>query len=108
MSRPLPSRSAGPTATPSWRAPPRTSVVDVVRADPLRRQLDQYPAGPDDRVGAWSILVGHTTCSDPLWLAARELATERGTGFSFHMSPAMLDPEGFIAEFGQRPALQVQ
>lgn len=93
-----------------WDLPPEPSVYQQrtdEAVDHLRRQLDRYPAGPDDRVGAWSILVGHTTCSDPLWLAARELATEHGTGFSFHMSPAMLDPEGFIAEFGQRPMVHL-
>jgi 5-methylthioadenosine/S-adenosylhomocysteine deaminase len=93
-----------------WDLPPEPSVYQQ-RTDEavehLRSQLDLYPAGPDDLVGAWSILVGHTTCSDPLWLAARELATERGTGFSFHMSPAMLDPDGFIAEFGQRPMVHL-
>lgn len=93
-----------------WDLPPEPSVYQQATdeaVEHLRRQLDRYPAGPDDRVGAWSILVGHTTCSDPLWLAARELATERGTGFSFHMSPAMLDPEGFVAEFGQRPMVHL-
>jgi 5-methylthioadenosine/S-adenosylhomocysteine deaminase len=93
-----------------WDLPPEPSVYRQ-RTDEavehLRRQLDEYPAGPDDRIGAWSILVGHTTCSDPLWLAARELATGRGTGFSFHMSPATLDPEGFVAEFGQRPMVHL-
>ncbi|MFP5487544.1 MAG: amidohydrolase family protein, partial [Acidimicrobiia bacterium] len=29
------------------------------------------------------------------------------TGFSFHMSPAMLDPDGFVAEFGQRPMVHL-
>lgn len=93
-----------------WDLPPEPSVYQQrtdEAVDHLRRQLDRYPAGPDDRVGAWSIVVGHTTCSDPLWRAARELATERGTGFSFHMSPAMLDPESFIAEFGQRPMVHL-
>jgi cytosine/adenosine deaminase-related metal-dependent hydrolase len=93
-----------------WDLPPEPSVYQQ-RTDEaiahLERQLDTYPADPDDRVGAWSILVGHTTCSDPLWLAARQLATDRGTGFSFHMSPAMLDPDGFIAEFGQRPMVHL-
>lgn len=93
-----------------WDLPPEPSVYQQ-RTDEaiahLEHQLDAYPAGPEDRIGAWSILVGHTTCSDPLWLAARELASQRGTGFSFHMSPAMLDPEGFIAEFGQRPMVHL-
>jgi cytosine/adenosine deaminase-related metal-dependent hydrolase len=93
-----------------WDLPPEPSVYQQ-RTDEaiahLERQLDAYPAGPDDRIGAWSILVGHTTCSDPLWSAARQLATDRGTGFSFHMSPAMLDPDGFIEEFGQRPMVHL-
>jgi cytosine/adenosine deaminase-related metal-dependent hydrolase len=93
-----------------WDLPPEPSVYQQ-RTDEaiahLERQLDAFPAGPDDRVGAWSILVGHTTCSDPLWLAARELATARGTGMSFHMSPAMLDPDWFIEEFGQRPMVHL-
>jgi 5-methylthioadenosine/S-adenosylhomocysteine deaminase len=93
-----------------WDLPPEPSVyrqhTDEAVAH-LRRQLDDFPAGPDDRVGAWVTLVGHTTCSEPLWLAARELATERATGLSFHMSPATLDPDGFIAAFGQRPMIHL-
>ena len=93
-----------------WDLPPEP---DVYKQDTdesigfLQRQLEQYPATAAERVGAWSILVGHTTCSDPLWRAARELATEHGTGMSFHMSPAMLDPDGFVAEFGQRPMIHL-
>lgn len=49
------------------------------------------------------MLVGHTTCSDELWRAAREVASERGTGLNFHMSPAAMDPDGFLEEFGRRP-----
>ncbi len=93
-----------------WDLPPEPSVYQQ-RTDEaiahLERQLDLYPAGADDRVGAWSTVVGHTTCSDPLWRAARELATDRGVGMSFHMSPAMLDPDGFIEEFGQRPMVHL-
>ena len=73
----------------------------------LQRQLEQFGSVADGRLGAWSILVGHTTASDPLWRAARELADDHGTGMSFHMSPAKLDPEGFVAEFGQRPMIHL-
>ena len=52
-------------------------------------------------------MVGHTTCSDPLWQAARALADEHDVGMSFHMSPAKIDPDGFIAEFGQRPMVHL-
>ena len=39
--------------------------------------------------------------------AARAFADQYGTGMSFHMSPAKLDPEGFLAEFGQRPMVHL-
>jgi 5-methylthioadenosine/S-adenosylhomocysteine deaminase len=93
-----------------WDLPPEP---DVYKQDTdesiafLQRQLEQYPATAADRVGAWSILVGHTTSSDPLWRAARELATEHGVGMSFHMSPAISDPDGFVAEFGHRPMIHL-
>ncbi len=93
-----------------WDLPPEP---DVYKQDTdeaigfLQRQLDDFSSVADGRLGAWSILVGHTTCSDPLWKAARELATERGVGMSFHMSPAKLDPEGFVAEFGHRPMIHL-
>jgi cytosine/adenosine deaminase-related metal-dependent hydrolase len=73
----------------------------------LERQLSELKSVENGRLGAWSILVGHTTCSDPLWKAGRQLATEHGVGMSFHMSPARLDPEGFVAEFGQRPMIHL-
>lgn len=93
-----------------WDLPPEP---DVYKQDTdesiafLQRQLETFPATADDLIGAWSILVGHTTCSDPLWKAARELATEHRVGMSFHMSPAKLDPEGFVAEFGHRPMVHL-
>lgn len=93
-----------------WDLPPEP---DVYKQDTdeaigfLQRQLEDFSSVADGRLGAWSILVGHTTCSDPLWNAARELATEHGTGMSFHMSPAKLDPEGFVAEFGHRPMIHL-
>ena len=93
-----------------WDLPPEPSVYkqDTDQAIAfLERQLEQHRGTSNDRVSAWSILVGHTTASDPLWKAGRELATEHGTGMSFHMSPAKLDPEGFVAEFGQRPMVHL-
>jgi cytosine/adenosine deaminase-related metal-dependent hydrolase len=93
-----------------WDLPPEPDVYQQ-RTDEaiahLQRQLTDFADVADGRLGAWSILVGHTTCSDPLWKAARQLATEHNVGMSFHMSPAKLDPEGFIAEFGQRPMIHL-
>ena len=93
-----------------WDLPPEPDVYkqDTDAAiDMMQKQLVDYASVANDRLGTWSILVGHTTASDPLWRAARELADEHGTGMSFHMSPAKPDPEGFIAEFGQRPMIHL-
>jgi len=89
-----------------WDLPPEPSVYKQNTDEAisfLQHQLDVHRDYDEGRLGAWSIVVGHTTCSDPLWKAAKELADEHGTGMSFHMSPARIDPEGFIAAFGQRP-----
>ena len=93
-----------------WDLPPEPDVYkqDTDAAiDKMQKQLVDYASVANGRLGTWSILVGHTTASDPLWRAARELADEHGTGMSFHMSPAKLDPEGFVAEFGQRPMIHL-
>jgi len=93
-----------------WDLPPEPDVYQQTTDQAigfLQHQLEAHKSVADDRLGAWSILVGHTTCSDPLWRAARELATEHGVGMSFHMSPAKLDPEGFVAEFGHRPMIHL-
>jgi cytosine/adenosine deaminase-related metal-dependent hydrolase len=93
-----------------WDLPPEP---DVFRQDTdeaighLERQLSELKSVAGGRLGVWSTIVGHTACSDPLWRAARELATDHGVGMSFHMSPARLDPDGFIAEFAQRPMVHL-
>ncbi len=93
-----------------WDLPPEPDVykqsTDQAIAM-LDRQLAEYGSVAGGRLGTWSTLVGHTTASDPLWRAARELADQYGTGMSFHMSPAKLDPESFIAEFGHRPMIHL-
>jgi cytosine/adenosine deaminase-related metal-dependent hydrolase len=93
-----------------WDLPPEPSVYKQNTDEAiafLQRQLDVHRDYDEGRLAAWSIVVGHTTCSDPLWKAAKELADEHGTGMSFHMSPAKLDPDGFIAAFGQRPMVHL-
>jgi cytosine/adenosine deaminase-related metal-dependent hydrolase len=93
-----------------WDLPPEPSVyrqsTDAAIAH-LDHQLQAHRSHADGRIAAWSTLVGHTTCSDPLWRAAKALADEHHVGLSFHMSPAQLDPDGFIAEFGQRPMVHL-
>jgi 5-methylthioadenosine/S-adenosylhomocysteine deaminase len=93
-----------------WDLPPEP---DVYRQDTdaaiarLEDQLVRYRSAADGRLAAWATIVGHTACSDPLWRATRQLADEHGVGMSFHMSPARSDPDGFIAEFGQRPMIHL-
>ncbi len=93
-----------------WDLPPEPSVyrqtTDVAIAH-LEDQLMRHRNHAGGRISAWSTLVGHTTCSDPLWKAAKQLADAHCVGLSFHMSPATLDPDGFIAEFGQRPMVHL-
>jgi cytosine/adenosine deaminase-related metal-dependent hydrolase len=93
-----------------WDLPPEPDVYRQTTDEAighLERQLADFRSVADGRIGTWSIVVGHTTCSDPLWNAARQLASEHGVGMSFHMSPAKIDPDGFIAEFGQRPMIHL-
>ena len=93
-----------------WDLPPEPSVyrqdTDEAIAN-LRDTVERFQGAAGGRLGAWSMLVGHTTCSDPLWQAARATADEFGVGLSFHMSPATLDPDTFIAAFGQRPMVHL-
>jgi 5-methylthioadenosine/S-adenosylhomocysteine deaminase len=93
-----------------WDLPPEPAVYKQTTDEAigfLQRQLDVHKRTDADRVRAWSTIVGHTTCSDPLWKAATALAAEHDVGLSFHMSPAKMDPDGFIAEFGQRPMVHL-
>ena len=93
-----------------WDLPPEP---DVYRSDTdaaiaaLNDTIERFAGAAGGRLGAWSMVVGHTTCSDPLWRAAREAADHHGVGLNFHMSPARLDPDGFMAEFGQRPMIHL-
>lgn len=89
-----------------WDLPPepevyRQSTDDAI--ENLDRTLREHRRVADGRIQAWSMIVGHTTCSDTLWRAAKEAADRYETGLNFHMSPAAMDPEGFLAQFGQRP-----
>lgn len=95
-----------------WDLPPEPDVYRQTTDEAiarLERSLTEHGgrAHDDGRVAAWSILVGHTTASDPLWQAATTLAAEHQTGMSFHMSPATLDPDAFVAAFGHRPIVHL-
>ncbi len=89
-----------------WDLPPEPEVyrqsTDEAIAN-LERTLHDHREVAGGRIQAWSMIVGHTTCSDALWRAAKDAADRYETGLNFHMSPAAMDPEGFLAQFGQRP-----
>ncbi len=89
-----------------WDLPPEPEVyrqtTDEAIAN-LDKTLTDHRHVAGGRLQAWSMVIGHTTCSDALWRAAKEAADGHHTGLNFHMSPAAMDPEGFLAQFGQRP-----
>ena len=93
-----------------WDLPPEPDVyrqnTDEAIAN-LQAVLERHASVAGGRIAGHVILVGHNTSSDPLWRAAREIATEAGVGFSFHMSPAQMDPDSFLAEFGHRPIVHL-
>jgi cytosine/adenosine deaminase-related metal-dependent hydrolase len=92
-----------------WDLPPEPAIYRQSTdqaVEHLRKQLETYNK-PSELLSAWSTLVGHTTCSDPLWREAKALSDQHKVGMSFHMSPAQSDPDGFIAEFGQRPIVHL-
>ncbi len=89
-----------------WDLPPEPAVyqqtTDQAIAN-LERTLADHRFVAGGRIQAWSMVVGHTTCTDTLWKAAKDAADRYKTGLNFHMSPAAMDPEGFLAQFGRRP-----
>lgn len=89
-----------------WDLPPEPARY-MQSTDQAIRNLDDvlraHRDGTSGRIQAWSMIVGHTTCTDPLWRAAKQAADAYGTGLNFHMSPAAMDPDGFVNAFGQRP-----
>lgn len=93
-----------------WDLPPEPGVYRQDTDEAIARisaALTDHAGHDDGRISTWSTVVGHTTCSEPLWQAAVALADEHGVGMSFHMSPARLDPDGFVAAFGQRPMVHL-
>jgi len=93
-----------------WDLPPEPAVyrqtTDEAIAN-LDTTLSAHRRVADGRIQAWSMVVGHTTCTDELWKAAAALAAQYETGLNFHMSPAAMDPEGFLAQFGERPIVHL-
>ena len=91
----------------AWDFDPETQSHPAAATDAaialLEGEIARYPATGGERVAAWPILIGHMTCSDRLWQAAKSLADTHHLGVAGHMSPVKLDPEWFLARHGHRP-----
>lgn len=77
----------------------------ALTADAIARmeaQQDAWPTTGDPLLAAWPCLVGHNTATDDLWRAATELAKERGTGITAHMSADPADPDYYLETTGRR------
>jgi 5-methylthioadenosine/S-adenosylhomocysteine deaminase len=69
----------------------------------LESELMRYPPSGGQRIAAWPSLIGHSTNTDALWKAAKQLADANGAGITAHMSPAEIDPKWFLENTGRRP-----
>lgn len=76
-------------------------------AEVLDRQRQNLDLTTGDRVSKWVSLVGHDLMSDELVVGAAELAQERQTGLTFHLSPTASDPESYLVRTGKRPVVHL-
>ncbi|MEO5902298.1 MAG: amidohydrolase family protein, partial [Ilumatobacteraceae bacterium] len=67
--------------------------------------LDRYPAG--GLVEGWVTLVGHDLMSDELAAGASQLARDRRTHLTFHLSPHAGDAASYLARTGRRPCVHL-
>ncbi|HTJ64131.1 MAG TPA: amidohydrolase family protein [Alphaproteobacteria bacterium] len=73
----------------------------------LEDQMARYPATDGAKVAAWPFLIGHSTATDTLWRAAKDIADRYGAGVTAHMSPAETDPDWYLKNTGRRPILHL-
>ena len=70
----------------------------------LESEVERYPDQRGEaRLAAWPLLVGHSTNSDEVWLAAKALADDHDLRVSAHMSPRAGDPAWFLDRYNRRP-----
>ena len=69
----------------------------------LEQEVARYPADSGEKIAAWPILIGHSTNSDGVWKAAKEIADANKLGVSAHMSPYRTDPGWYLENLGRRP-----
>lgn len=74
--------------------------------DRQREVVDSYADG--GLIEGWVTLVGHDLASDELLAGAADLARDRKTGLTMHMSPTSSDPEQYLARTGRRPLVHLE
>jgi 5-methylthioadenosine/S-adenosylhomocysteine deaminase len=79
------------------------AAVSAAAIAVLESEIARYPDDGEARLAAWPVLVGHSTNSDAVWRAAKDLADAHGLVVSAHMSPRIGDPEFYLATYGRRP-----
>jgi 5-methylthioadenosine/S-adenosylhomocysteine deaminase len=88
-----------------WKDPPEFAVDTPAALARMHAALEL--ATPADRVTVWPTLIGHSACSDELWLAAAACARERDTHWGFHMSPNPGDGNFYRAKTGKDPLVHL-
>lgn len=88
-------RTYDPAADPAIRT---GEAIELLQAE-----VEAYPDDGETLLAAWPVLVGHSTNSDEVWLAAKALADANGLRVSAHMSPRASDPDWFLATYNRRP-----
>ena len=83
---------------------PFTAPADET-LDRQREVVDSFSDG--GLIEGWVTLVGHDLASDDLLAGASELARDRGTGLTMHMSPTSSDPERYLERTGRRPLVHL-
>ena len=88
----------------TWGWDIETGPFAAPATEVLERQREVVDAlGSGGLVEGWVTLVGHDLASDELLAGAAELARDRSTGLTMHMSPTSSDPERYLARTGRRP-----
>ena len=83
---------------------PFTGPADEV----IERQREVVDVlGSGGLIEGWVTLVGHDLASDELLAGAAELARDRCTGLTMHMSPTSSDPERYLTRTGRRPLVHL-
>jgi cytosine/adenosine deaminase-related metal-dependent hydrolase len=92
----------------SWDRPAEPASLAATTDEAITRTadlMDRFHGAHDGRVSVWATPIGHTMTSDELLVGLKNLADERGTGFTCHLSSWIEDVEGYLAATGKRPVM---